>query len=62
LVFDEPVLAVESLAALWAQAEAAPSNAANVAAAPAFPAEDTPMKVPPEVERLRGHAERPVRS
>jgi lipoyl(octanoyl) transferase len=52
LVFDQQVLAVESLAALRAQA----------ASAPEFPAEDTPLQVPAEVERLRGNAERPVRA
>ncbi len=51
-VFGEQVLAVESLASLRAQAEAA---------SPQFPAEDTPMQVPVEVERLRGSAEPPVR-
>jgi lipoyl(octanoyl) transferase len=60
LVFGEPVLAVESLAALRAQAEAA------AGAGPEFPAEDTPMRVPAEVERITqrpGHAEdRPVRA
>ncbi|MGA3373457.1 MAG: lipoyl(octanoyl) transferase LipB [Terracidiphilus sp.] len=56
LVFAEQVLAVESLAALRAQAEAAP------ALAPQFPAEDTPLQTPPEIERLRGGAERPVRA
>jgi lipoyl(octanoyl) transferase len=48
LVFDQQVLAVESLAALRAQAEAAG------VAAPEFPAEDTPLRVPAEVERVRG--------
>lgn len=52
-VFGEPVQAVESLAALRAQAAAAPAQ---------FPAEDTPLQLPPELERLRGAAERPVRS
>jgi lipoyl(octanoyl) transferase len=52
LVFSRQVLAVESLAALCAQ----------VVPAPEFPAEDTPLQVPPEVERLRGNAERPVRA
>jgi lipoyl(octanoyl) transferase len=52
LVFDRQVLAVESLAALRAQAEAAS------AAEPEFPAEDTPLRVPAEVERLRGNARR----
>jgi hypothetical protein len=49
LVFDRQVLAVESLAALRAQAEAAS------AAEPEFPAEDTPLRIPEEVERLRGN-------
>ena len=53
LVFGEQVLAVESLKALRAQAEAAQ---------PRFPAEDTPMQVPDEVERLMGCVERPVRA
>jgi lipoyl(octanoyl) transferase len=48
LVFDQQVLAVESLAALRAQAEAAG------VAAPEFPAEDTPLRVPAEVEQVRG--------
>jgi len=52
LVFGEQVLAVESLAALRAQATAAPS----------FPAEDTPLQTPTEVERLLGSTDRPVRA
>jgi hypothetical protein len=44
---------VETLAALRALAAAAP---------PQFPAEDTPLQTPPDVERLRGAAERPVRA
>jgi lipoyl(octanoyl) transferase len=53
LVFEEQVLAVESLAALRAQAGSpAPSG-------PKFPAEDTPLKVPAEVERLRREAGHP---
>jgi lipoyl(octanoyl) transferase len=52
-VFGEQVLAVESLDALRAQAAAAP---------PQFPAEDTPLQIPPEVERLLGCAERPARA
>ena len=52
-VFGEPVLEVESLAALRAQA---------VAATPQFPAEDMPLQVPIEVERLRGGGERPIRA
>ena len=50
-VFGEPVEAVESLAALRAQAATTPAQ---------FPAEDTPLQLPVEVERLRGGAERPV--
>ena len=46
-VFDRRVLAVESLDALRTKAYAAPSEAE-------FPAEDTPLRIPPEVERLRG--------
>jgi lipoyl(octanoyl) transferase len=53
VVFGQQVLAVESLAALRAQA---------AATQPQFPAEDTPMQVPAEVERLRGGGERPVRA
>jgi lipoyl(octanoyl) transferase len=49
LVFDRQVLAVESLAALRAQADAA------AVAMPEFPAEDTPLRIPEEVERLRGN-------
>jgi lipoyl(octanoyl) transferase len=50
LVFDQQVLAVESLAALRAQADAAS------APEPKFSAEDTPLRVPVEIERLRGDA------
>jgi lipoyl(octanoyl) transferase len=53
LVFDQQVLAAESLRA---QAETAPASA------PEFPAEDTPLQVPLEVERLRNAAERPLRA
>jgi lipoyl(octanoyl) transferase len=54
LVFDEQVLAVESLAALRTQAKA-------TGVSPSFPAEDTPLQIPPEVERLRHGNERPIR-
>jgi len=53
MVFEQHVLAVESLDALRAYA---------VPAAREFPAEDTPMRAPTEVERLQGVGERPVRS
>jgi lipoyl(octanoyl) transferase len=48
MVFGEHVLAVESIGALRAMA------------AREFPAEDTPVRVPAEVERLLGAVERPV--
>ena len=50
LVFDQQVLAVNSLEGLRAQAASAPP-------APEFPAEDTPLKVPAEVEHLKGSTE-----
>jgi lipoyl(octanoyl) transferase len=53
-VFDEPVSVVESLSALRAQAASATS--------PQFPAEDIPLQVPPEVERLHSRTERSVRA
>jgi lipoyl(octanoyl) transferase len=53
MVFDEQVLAVESLDSLRAWAAEAGSR---------FPAEDTPLRVPAEVERLRGIPERPVQA
>jgi lipoyl(octanoyl) transferase len=53
-VFDEQVLAIESLAALRAQSEAA--------SRPEFPAQDTPLQAPAEVERLLSGNERPIRS
>jgi lipoyl(octanoyl) transferase len=56
LVFDQQVLAVESLAALRAQAETVPTTE------PAFPAQDTPLQVPAEVERLRGGKCHPVQA
>ncbi len=54
VVFGEPVLAVESLEALRLQAEAA------AVARPEFSAEDTPLRVPAEVERLRHNEGRPI--
>jgi lipoyl(octanoyl) transferase len=53
IVFDEHILAVESLDALRAQAAEAPKQ---------FPAEDVPLTVPAEVERLRGVGEPPIRA
>jgi lipoyl(octanoyl) transferase len=51
-VFSQQVLAVESLDVLREQARSAPE----------FPAEDTPLQVPAEVERLHGDPDRPVRA
>jgi len=53
LVFDEPVELLESLAALRAQAQSA-------SAPLEFPANDTPLQVPPAIERLRGTKDRPI--
>ena len=52
MVFNEQVLALESLEALRASAEPARE----------FPAEDTPLCVPAEVERLQGLPKRPVQA
>ena len=52
IVFAQPILAVESLHALRARA-AQPYD---------FPAQDTPMQPPREVEQLRGQPHRPVRA
>jgi lipoyl(octanoyl) transferase len=54
LVFNQQITAFESLDALRRHAHA--SNPGRV------PAEDTPLQVPREVERLRGEIERPVRA
>ena len=53
-VFNEPVTPVENLTAL--RALAASSNP------PQFPANDIPLQVPPELERLHAVAERPIRA
>lgn len=55
LVFDQQVLAAESLAALRAQARPA-DNARE------FPAEDTPLQVPAEVERLKHKQRHPIQA
>jgi lipoyl(octanoyl) transferase len=52
-VFNEKILAVENLPALRALA---------AAARPQLPAEDTPLRTPPEIERMRGSAEPPIRA
>ena len=52
MVFDEPIEMLASLAALRAQAQAA--------SAPESQAQDTPLQVPPEIERMR-QLPRPVK-
>jgi lipoyl(octanoyl) transferase len=59
-VFNEPVALVESLAELRALADAVPDSVASEFPAPVFPAEDTPLQIPPEIERLRRGKDRPV--
>jgi lipoyl(octanoyl) transferase len=54
LVFNEQVLAFASLDTLRAHVEAGPEKA------PEFPAQDTPLQVPPEIERLRRSNHRPI--
>jgi lipoyl(octanoyl) transferase len=53
VAFGETVVEVESLADLREQAAKAPAQ---------IPAEDTPLRVPDEVKRLRGGGEGPVRT
>ena len=55
VVFDEPVAPVENLAALRAFAVATPESPAQE-----YPAQDTPLQIPPEIERLRHSKDRPV--
>ena len=57
LVFGQQVLAVESLEALRAQAASTPESPA-----PVFPAEDTPLQIPAEVERLTHSPQRLFRT
>ncbi len=58
LVFNQHVLAVASLDDLRAQAAATPVAFPT----PAFPAQDTPLQVPAEVDHLHPAPERPVRA
>ena len=69
LVFNQPILAVESVAALRAQAQASAESVPEPPApaapdpdlpVPEFPAEDTPLQIPPEIERLRRTKDRPI--
>ncbi|UWZ85874.1 lipoyl(octanoyl) transferase LipB [Occallatibacter riparius] len=54
IVFRQEMVEVRSIEALRRNAESRSKQE--------FPAEDTPLQVPVEVERLRGDAERPVRA
>ncbi len=59
LVFDQQVLAVKSLTTLRAQADGAPTHLPDNPAQP-FPAQDTPLQIPAEVERLLHKKDRPI--
>jgi len=68
-VFGQQVRALESLDELRVQAKVAaddlqgssqPEDPATEFLAPQFPAEDTPLHVPPEIERLRGRKSRAI--
>ena len=56
LVFQEPVRAVGSIEALRAAVRTECSDAVR------FPANDTPLEIPPEIERLQHNANRPIRA
>ena len=51
-VFEQSIIMLENLAALRASATPAPE----------FPAEDTPLRIPPEIQRLQHKPEPPVRA
>jgi lipoyl(octanoyl) transferase len=60
LVFNEPVELVDSLAALRVLVDARPESSTRESAASDFPAQDTPLEIPPEIERLRRSKDRPI--
>jgi hypothetical protein len=60
LVFNEQIFAVENLAALRAQAENESAAQPADPPAPEFPAQDTPLQIPPGIDRLRRSKSRPV--
>jgi lipoyl(octanoyl) transferase len=67
IVFSQPVLALENLDELRTLATVAKEPFSREVpeappAGPDPPAEDTPLRVPAEVERLRGNPERPERA
>jgi lipoyl(octanoyl) transferase len=59
-VFNEQMIAIETLAALRAQMQASAESQPEPQA-PEFPAQDTPLTVPPEIKRLRHTKDRPIR-
>jgi lipoyl(octanoyl) transferase len=66
LVFDQQILALESLSALRAQAARSAPTAEEAPQAQLAPpqvvGEDTPLQIPREVERLRDPREQPIRA
>jgi lipoyl(octanoyl) transferase len=62
-VFSQPVVALESLEAFRAAVVERPAAPPQPDAAPTrFPAQDTPLQVPPEVERLKDAKDRPAQA
>lgn len=67
-VFGEPVEMLDSLAALRAKvrnlpagtAEGLPESTSPENSAPSFPANDTPLQIPPAIERLRHAKDKPI--
>ncbi len=60
VVLNEPVAFVEDLTALRAQADAGTDSQDREFPAQEFPANDTPLQIPPEIERLRQRKDRPI--
>jgi len=54
IVFEQPILAIENIETLRAQAAEAGKQE--------FPAEDMPMQPPTDIEHLLGHPPRPIRA
>jgi len=59
-VFDEQVLAIDNLETLRVQARAAATPESSRDLAREFPADDTPLQVPAEIDRLRNAKPRPI--
>jgi lipoyl(octanoyl) transferase len=59
LVFGEQILAVESLDVLRSQAQCPPATQPDPPVQE-FPAQDTPLQIPPAINRLRHAKDRPV--